>query len=131
MRNIFETVTSRSNGNIAFNVDATTDLRGGYFYLNEYGNIFLENRYTDWGNYYPHWTLRNLWQLSEFVPPEKLQIEFLNNTRNLHKYDEEDPLRPSAVPFEYVFAVTMAAQPLAWMEASGLPEEAFRNKSTG
>lgn len=125
MRNIFDQVTSRSNGNITFNVDATTDRRGGYFYLNEYGNIFLENRYTDWGKYYPHWTLRNLWQLTEFVPPEKLQIEFLNNTRNLHMYDEIDPLRPSVVPFDYIFATTMAGQPLAWMEASGLPEESF------
>ncbi len=125
MRNIFETAISRSNGKIAFNVDVTTDRRGGYFYLNEYGNIFLENRYTDFGNYYPHWTLRNLWQLSEFVPPEKLQIEFLNNTRNPQKYDENDPLRPVVVPFDYIFATAMAAQPLAWFEATGLPAEAF------
>jgi len=125
MRDIFERAISRSSGKISFNVDATTDRRGGFFYLNEYGNIFLENRYTDFGNYYPHWTLRNLWQLSEFVPPEKFQIEFLNNTRNTQMYDEDDPLRPSAVPFDYVFATAMAAQPLAWFEATGLPQEAF------
>jgi hypothetical protein len=29
------------------------------------------------------------------------------------------------VPFDYCFAVTMAAQPLAWFEATGLPEDAF------
>jgi hypothetical protein len=126
MRDIFDTISMLSHGNIIFNVDVTADKRGGYFYLNEYGNIFLENRYTDWGNYYPHWTLRNLWQLSEYVPPEKLQIEFLNNSRNTQKYHEKDPLRPYAVPFDYIFATTMAGQPLAWMESSGLPEEAFQ-----
>ena len=29
------------------------------------------------------------------------------------------------VPFDYCFAITMMAQPLAWFEATGLPEEAF------
>ncbi len=130
MRGIFDTVSMRSGGNVIFNLDATAGQRGGYFYLNEYGNIFLENRYTDWGNYYPHWTLRNLWQLSEYVPPEKLQIEFLNHQRNPHMYDGMDPLRPSALPFDYVFATAMAGQPLAWMETSGLPEEAFQVSTT-
>ncbi len=126
MRKVFDIVTESSKGNVTFNVDATAGRRGGYFYFNEYGNIFLENRYSDWGNYYPHWTLRNLWMLSEFVPPERLQIEFLNNMRNENKYNEEDPLRPSAIPFEYIFAVTMAAQPLAWMESTALTKEAFK-----
>ena len=129
MRKFFELVATRSNGEVIFNVDATAGRRGGYFYLNEYGNIFLENRYTDWGNYYPHWTLRNLWQLSEYVPPEKFQIEFLNNSRNPHMYDEDDPLRPSSIPFGYIFATAMAGQPLAWMESSGLPPEAFKINS--
>ena len=30
-------------------------------------------------------------------------------------------LAPGRVPFEYCFAITMMAQPLAWFEASGLP----------
>ena len=41
-------------------------------HLIEYGNIFLENRYTDWGNYFPYRTLRNLWQLSRYVPAERI-----------------------------------------------------------
>ncbi len=125
MREMFNLISEKTGGRIIFNVDVTAGRRGGYFYLNEYGNIFLENRYTDWGNYYPHWTLRNLWQLSRYVPPEILQIEFLNGWRNPHKYDDADPTRPSTLPFEYLFAVTLAGQPLAWMELSGLPEEAF------
>jgi hypothetical protein len=109
---------------LVFNLDVTADIRGGYHYFNEYGTIFLENRYTDWGNYFPHWTLRNLWQLSAYVPPEKIQLEFLNIWRNRHVYVSDDPLAPANIPFDYVFATTMAAQPLAWFEASGLPAAA-------
>lgn len=110
---------------IVFNLDATAMRRFGFHYLNQYGNIFLENRYTDWGNYYPHRTLRNLWQLSRYVPAQSLQIEFLNRWRNAAKYGADDPLAPCRVPFDYCFAITMMAQPLAWFEASSLPEEAF------
>ena len=91
--------------------------------MNKYGNIFLENRYTDWGNYYSYQTLRNLWILSCYVPPERLQIEFLNKWRNPATSD--DPFAPNRMPFSYLFATTMAAQPLAWMEATGLPKKAF------
>ena len=80
--------------------------------FNEYGNIFLENRYTDWQNYYPYWTLRNLWMLSKYVPAEKLQIEFLNKWRNTDKYKGE-VFAPENYSFEYLFATTLAGQPLA------------------
>lgn len=63
--------------------------------------------------------------LAKYVPPQNLQIEFLNNFRNADKYPADDILAPSKVGFEYEFAITMMAQPLAWMEASGLPEKAF------
>lgn len=97
--------------------------------FNEYGNIFLENRYTDWNNYYPYKTLRNLWQLSRYVPAEKLQIEFLNKWRNASKYGD-DIFAPANYSFEYLFAITMAGQPLAWFEGSGLPEEALAISGT-
>ena len=84
----------------------------------------MENRYTDWQNYYPYWTLRNLWQLSKYVPAEKLQIEFLNKWRNEEKY-ANDPFGPANYSFEYLFAITMAGQPLAWMEGTNLPQEAL------
>ena len=109
--------------NIVFNLDGTADNRGGYHYFYEYGTVFLENRYTDWANYYPHWTLRNLWQLSKYVPTERLQIEFLNTTRNKEAYPENDLLAPINIPFDYVFATSMAGQPLAWFEGSKLPRE--------
>lgn len=119
-------VHEQSNGEIIINLDVTgVAPRPGFLYLNEFGNIFLANRYTDWGNYYPHWTLRNIWQLSSYVPPEKIQLEFLNPWRNPDKYQSGDPLAPQNIGFDYQFAVTMMAQPLAWFEASGLPEHGF------
>lgn len=125
LRAMFERVMDATGGQAVFNLDVTAGRRWGYHYGNEYGNIFLENRYTDWSNYHPHWTLRNLWMLSRTVPPQNLQIEFLNKWRNAGRYDADDPLAPGRVPFDYCFAVTMMAQPLAWFEATGLPEEAF------
>ncbi len=124
VRKILDTVMSVTNNEAVFNLDVTAGKRYGYHFFNEYGNIFLENRYTDYGNYYPFWTLRNLWMLSKYVPAQNLQIEFLNNTRNTKNYIN-DPLAPGTVSFEYLFAITMMAQPLAWFEASNLPKEAF------
>lgn len=115
----------KSEGKLQFNMDVTAGQRGGYFYFNHFGNTFLENRYTDWGNYYPHLTLRNAWTLAKYVPIQRFQIEWLNKWRNDNQYPANDPLRPANVPFDYQFAITMMGQPLAWMEATGLPEEAF------
>jgi len=122
---MFDQVREASQGEVVFNLDATAGVRGGYFLFNEYGNIFLENRYTDWGNYYPYRSLRNLWMLAHYMPPQNLQLEFLNKWRNTERYPDDDPFAPSNYSFDYIFATTMAAQPLAWMEASNLPEEAF------
>lgn len=124
-RKILDTVLEATGGDVVFNLDVTAGRRGGYFMFNEYGNLFLENRYSDWGNYYPYRTLRNLWMLSRYVPAENIQLEFLNNWRNHDKYASGDPLAPATYSFEYLFALTMAGQPLAWMEASNLPEEGF------
>jgi len=124
LRRLFDRVLEQTGDQVVFNLDATASRRGGYHMFGEYGNIFLENRYTDWQNYYPYWTLRNLWQLSKYVPAERLQIEFLNKWRNADKYGD-DPFAPSVYSFEYLFATSMAGQPLAWMEASNLPAEAY------
>jgi len=124
-RRFLDHVVAGTAGKVSFNLDVTAQRRGGYHLFREYGSLFLENRYTDWGNYHPHWTLRNLWRLSRYTAPRFLQIEFLNRWRNAEKYAADDPLAPRNVPFEYCAAVTLAAQPLAWFEASNLPEEAF------
>lgn len=124
LHKLFDRVLEKTNNQVVFNLDATAGRRGGYHMFNEYGNIFLENRYSDWQNYYPYWTLRNLWQLSKYVPAEKLQVEFLNKWRNGVKYGN-DVFAPANYSFGYLFATTMAGQPLAWFEGSGLPEEAL------
>ncbi|NCC47150.1 MAG: alpha-galactosidase, partial [Bacteroidia bacterium] len=116
-------VAKSLNYDVVFNLDVTADKRFGFYYKNRFGNIFLENRYTDFGSYYPYWTLRNLWSLSKYVPTRNLQIEFLNKWRNRDKYN--DVFAPEHYDFEYLFAISMMAQPLAWMEAQNLPEEAF------
>lgn len=128
-RKLLDKVVKATDGQVVFDLDVTAGRRGGYHSFNEYGNIFLENRYTDWQNYYPYWTLRNLWMLSHYVPPQNLQIEFLNKWRNKDKYGD-DPFAPANYSFDYLFAITMAAQPLAWFEGTGLPEEAFQGSKT-
>ena len=128
-RALLDKVVAATNGEVVFNLDVTAGRRGGYHSFNEYGNIFLENRYTDWQNYYPYWTLRNIWMLSKYVPAQNLQIEFLNKWRNTEEYGE-DPFAPKNYSFDYLFSITMAAQPLAWFEGTGLPEEAFTTAKT-
>jgi len=75
----------------------------------------LENRYTDFGNYYPHYSLRNLWLLSKYVPSRRVEIEFLDPDRNPQNYPD-DPLAPHHHGIDYCFAVSMFGSPLAWME---------------
>ena len=125
LRSLFDKVMEESQWEIVLNLDATAGIRGGYFAFNEYGNCFLENRYTDWQNYYPFWTLRNLWMLAQYVPPQNLQIEFLNNIRSQDKYATTDRFAPKNYTLDYLFAISAMAQPLAWLEASNLPPEAF------
>jgi hypothetical protein len=113
----------KSGGEITFNLDVTADARGGYFMFLEYGGIFLENRYTVFKSYFPHSTLRNLWNLSFTVPPQFLQIEYVNPLLNKDKYEDVTELAPWSYSAEYIFAVTMFANPLGWFESSGLKEE--------
>ena len=127
LRKLFDRVLEETGNEVVFNLDVTAGRRGGYHYFNEYGNIFLENRYTDWQNYFPYWTLRNLWLLSKYVPAEKLQVEFLNKWRNSELYGC-DVFAPANYSFDYLFAITMAGQPLAWFEGSNLPSEALALK---
>jgi hypothetical protein len=121
-RNFLDKISIETNYNVVFNLDVTAGRRGGYHYFNEYGNLFLENRFTDWRDYFPYTTLRNIWMLSKYVPTQNLQVEFLNNSRNAAKYGE-DPFAPQNYSFDYCFAISLVAQPLAWFETSGLDKD--------
>lgn len=125
-RKMYEKVMEETDYNVIFNYDITAGQRGGYFYLNDYGNMFIENRYTDFMSYYPYKTLRNIWMLSKYVPAEKIQVEFLNKWRNQEKY-ANDLFAPANYSMDYLFAITMAGQPLAFMDVSDLPENAFES----
>jgi len=118
-------VTEETDGKVILNLDVTAQTRNGYYGRVQYASLFLENRYTDWHNYYPHWTLRNLWMLSGYYPTFRLQTEFLNVNRNRELYSG-DALAPSVCGMEYAFAVTMFSNPLAWMTLTGL-DKASRN----
>ncbi|KEO75605.1 alpha-galactosidase [Anditalea andensis] len=120
IRKLLDKVFNATSGQVTFNMDVTANKRAGYHYLQEYGNLFLENRYTDWGNYYPYRTLRNVWLLSGYVPAERLQVEILNINRNRDKYHADDPLSPENTGWQQAFAVGSVGQPLFWMELSGL-----------
>jgi len=120
---LLETLSRESGGRICVNQDITAEIRLGQIYCREFGNLFVENRYTDAGSYYPHNTLKNLWQLCRYVPAGKMQYECLNRARNHGKYPEDDPFAPKNYDMDYLFAVTMAASPLIWMEMSHLSAE--------
>ncbi len=116
---------NKSQNKIVIDLDVTAGVRQGYFGLLENGPLFVENRYTDWHGYWPHQTLRNLWTLSQYIPPIRLRFEFLNQSRNLPFY-QSDPLAPVEYKGDYLFATTMFASSLAWFETQHYPKESFR-----
>lgn len=118
-RRLFDYVLNASSNNVVFDLDVTAGNRPGYFGMPEIGPIFVENRYTDWHNYWPHQTLRNLWRLSQYVDPLRLRIEILNNLRNATNYNQ-DPLAPAGYRADTLFAMAMLASPLGWFEISNL-----------
>lgn len=120
LRGFFRRVLDESQGEVVLELDVTADIRPGYFGMIHSGPIYVENRYTDWHNYWPHQTLRNLWKLAHYVDPLRLRMEFLNNDRNQALY-EDDPLAPIAYHPAYLFATTMFANPLGFFEISNLP----------
>lgn len=118
-------VIEESKGKVVIDLDVTAGVRPGYLGAVSVGTVFVENRYTDWGSYWPHKTLRNFWQLSEFIDPVRLRMEFLNNFRNATKSKKYkgSELAPATYPPSYLFASVMFSSPLAWFEVSELPEK--------
>ena len=110
---------------LSYNIDITAGVRLGYLAHKEIGTIFVENRYTDFVNYYPHATLKNLWMLSEYFPCRKFQFEILNSQRNADRYESAAPgdeLAPSNYDIDWLFASIMVANPLIWMEMQHLSD---------
>ncbi|MFU8847579.1 MAG: alpha-galactosidase [Opitutales bacterium] len=128
LEKMYQKVLHASDGEVVFDPDATAGIRPTYFGSPQVGPIFVENRYTDWGNYWPHRTLRNLWSLSGYIDPLRLRMEFLNHTRNSDKYGD-DPLAPARYTPDALFASVMFSSPLAWFEVSSLPQSYFEQAS--
>ncbi len=121
---LIETVKKNCDGKVDFDLDITGEQkRWGYLVNKQYGNLFLENRYSKATNYYPFTTLRQIWLLSEFLPSQKFQIEVLNRKLASELYNPEDILAPVNYTQDYCFAVAMFACPLIWMEMTGLDKE--------
>ncbi|MDX1681478.1 MAG: alpha-galactosidase [Phycisphaeraceae bacterium] len=119
---MFQAILDRSEGKIVCDLDVTAGKRPGYFGELTIGPLFVENRYTDWHSYWPHFTLRNLWQLSHWIDPRRLRMELLNNGRNTEKY-ADDPLAPALYPPSTLFAIVMFSNPLGWFENTGLSDD--------
>ena len=57
LRKLFEKFYRETGGKAQIHNDITASQRYGVLYHKEYANLFVENRYTAWGNYYPHYIL--------------------------------------------------------------------------
>ncbi|BCM88948.1 hypothetical protein IAD21_00790 [Abditibacteriota bacterium] len=123
-RKLFATLCDESKDAVSFDLDITAERRFGYFGAVEFGPLFVENRYTDWHNYWPHHTLRVAWQLAHWIDPVRLRLEWLNNARNLDKY-VDDPLAPANYRPDALFAIVMMCSPLGWFENQNLPHSYF------
>jgi len=124
-------VLRRTDNKVSLDMDITgNQKRWGYLFNKQYGNLFLENRnainYKDRAytySYYPFSSLRNLWQLSEFIPAQRFQIEMPNRLLGKGSYRDDDILAPMNYTQDYLFAITMFACPLLWTEMSNLAED--------
>jgi hypothetical protein len=125
---MLESVIEQSGGIVRFNLDITADRRLGHFGSLRYGNLFVENRYVmvnakEHNNYHPYSTLRNLWRLAHYVPPEKMQFEFANVDHTIWHAplrDRTNPLDGTQHGWDYLAAVALMACPLCWFEPSDL-----------
>lgn len=120
-RALLDRLELASAGAIRCDLDTTAEARLGFWGHLSGGPIFVQNRYTDFGNYHPHQTLRTLWTLAHTVAPSRLRLELLNPFRRADRYAPDDVLRPAAWPCDTLFATVMLASPLGWFENTGLP----------
>ena len=120
-RMMFDLMQRKSGGAMVFDLDCTAEIRPGFLGLPDVGPMFVENRYTLQPVYWPHHTLKNLWDLAHLIDPVRLRMEFNNPDTNHDKYGGS-PLCHGKYRPDALFATVMAASPLAWMELSDVSE---------
>lgn len=113
LRRLMEELVVERPG-LTFTQDSTRTNRPIYDFYMDYGLIFLENRYMlrppeHNGRYHPWKTLRNLWQIAPYIPPQKLNMEIIN---------DQEGYSP-----EYLLATVMMANPLLWESLAAITME--------
>ena len=121
-RQMYAKMLEGSDGAMVFDLDSTAEVRPGYFGTMEFGPIFVENRYGR-GSYRPWGTLASLWQLSHAIDPLRLRMEVVDPEPSRQYLDETDPLVSTKWPADCLFAISMFASPLAWMELSEISRD--------
>ena len=101
---------------VSVQMDVTRYERLNYLCGREYGTIFAENRYTKYTTAYPYMPLKNLWDVSRYLPSNRFQFELVNPDLNADVYPNGDPLAPIYYDMDYLFASVMLSNPLFWME---------------
>ena len=101
---------------VTVQMDVTRNLRLNYLAGRQYGTVFVENRYTRSGNFFPYGALKNLWMISKYIPASRFQFELVNPDLNTEFYGENDPFAPVHYSMDYLFASVMLSNPLFWME---------------
>lgn len=115
MLELLATVYSFGN-DVSVQMDVTRYERLNYLCGREYGTIFVENRYTKYTTAYPYMPLKNLWDISRYLPSNRFQFELVNPDLNTECYPADDPLAPIHYDMDYLFAGVMLSNPLFWME---------------
>lgn len=108
---------------VSVQMDVTRYERLNYLCGREYGTIFVENRYTKNGWSYPYKVLKNLWDISKYMPSNRFQFELVNPDLNTECYAGDDILAPKYYDMDYIFATTMLSNPLFWMEIQFLSDK--------
>lgn len=132
LEKLLRTLRKKTNGDIYFNLDTTSGMRPGYLLFQEYGNVFLENRYQGepgLRRYEPWRTLRNFWKLAKYIPAQRMQVEFMDveaAKKNFRKNYTGLPY-PEKFTQEFVTATTLFSSPLCWAYPSRFSNEAKKS----
>lgn len=118
---MIQTIESFGPG-VEVELDVTNGIRLGYLCGAEHGILFIENRYTKTTTYYPHRALRNLWNLSRYLPCCRFQFEIVNPDLAPEAYGE-DRYAPVYYDLDWLFASVAFSNPLFWMEMQFLTPE--------
>lgn len=93
-----KSLVNKFNG-LSINWDVTENYtRNGYYFLKEYGVLYVENRTVlegSWNIYIPYLVLRDTWQMSKYLNINKIQIPIQNismvakKNSNAYLYSQE------------------------------------------